>query len=140
MRAAGVVLLLVAGCAVSPTRLPYVGDLDTFLAAHPLASGQNVRADEIGRTAGASYHVVQVRGGENPHRHMTHDLIVFVLRGSGTLDLAAGQRRPLAAGDAAVVPRGHVHWFTREGRAPAVALVTFVPPLDGADAVPAEVR
>jgi hypothetical protein len=30
-----------------------------------LADGQNIRVDEIGRTASASYHVAQVRGAES---------------------------------------------------------------------------
>jgi hypothetical protein len=40
------------------------GGIDAFLAAHPLADGQALRADEIARTPGASYHLVQVRGAE----------------------------------------------------------------------------
>jgi len=61
--------------------------LDAFLAAHPLAAGQPLRADEIARAPGASYHLVQVRGAESPHRHRAHDLAVFVLRGEGMLAL-----------------------------------------------------
>jgi len=106
---------------------------------HPLAEGQTIRADEVGRTASASYHLVQVRGSEPPHRHATHDLTVFVLRGRGTLTLGEA-RRALAAGDAAAIPRGAVHWFANEGRAPALAFVVFTPPLDAPDTVPAEAR
>ena len=87
----------------------------------------------------ASYHLVQVRGSERPHRHIAHDLTVFVLRGQGTLTLGE-VRRALAAGDAAVIPRGAVHWFANGGRAPALALVVFTPPLDAPDTVPAEAR
>jgi quercetin dioxygenase-like cupin family protein len=134
--------VVVAGCAPRTPRVP-VGALDAglapFLAAHPLAEGQNIRADEVGRSASASYHLVQVRGGESPHRHATHDLTVFVLRGDGTLNLEA-QRVALAAGDAAVVPRGTVHWFVNHARAPALAFVVFSPPLDAPDTVPAEAR
>ena len=61
--------------------------LDAFLAAHPLAAGQPLRADEIARAPGAGYHLVQVRGAESPHRHRAHDLAVFVLRGEGMLAL-----------------------------------------------------
>jgi quercetin dioxygenase-like cupin family protein len=134
-----VLLALVAGCAPRAPRLPWVSGLDAFLAAHPIAAGQNIRADELGRTSTASYHVVQVRGAETPHRHLTHDLSVVVLRGHGTLSRGA-VREPLAAGDTAVVPRGEPHWFANGARGSSVALVVFTPPLDGPDSTPADVR
>ena len=134
-----VLFALCAGCAAHVPRLPYVGSLDDFLAAHPLPDGHNIRADEIGRTASASYHVIQVRGAESPHRHVAHDLTVVVLRGHGTLTRDA-ERVQLVAGDAAVVARGAPHWFANGARAPAVALVMFVPPLDGPDTVPVDAR
>jgi len=140
-----IVVILVApllGCAPRSPRVPFgpLGDgLDAFLAAHVPAENQSIRVDEVGRTAGASYHLVQVRGSETPHRHVAHDLTVFVLRGRGTL--TRGDRRfQLEAGDAAVIPRGEVHWFAPSGRASAVSLVVFTPALDGPDVVPADVR
>ena len=134
--------LALAACAPRPPRVAVgslAAGLDEFLAAHPLAEGQTIRADEVGRTASASYHLVQVRGSESPHRHAAHDLTVFVLRGRGTLTLGEG-RRALAAGDAAAIPRGAVHWFANGGRAPALAFVVFTPPLDAPDTVPTEAR
>ncbi len=134
------IAVLLAGCA---HRSPVfdVGTLadglDVFLAGHPLATGQNIRADEVGRTATASYHVVQVADRETPHVHATHDLTVLVLRGEGTLTRDAGTLR-LRAGDVVVVPRDRMHWFARDGVAPAVALVTFTPPLDAPDNVPVD--
>src|ERR1051326_2963910 len=120
MTRAPVLLVLLAACAVRSPRIPWAGGLDPFLAAHPLAAGQNIRADEIGRTATASYHVVQVRGSETPHRHVTHDLTVFVLRGRGVLARGPEQLQ-LAAGDSAVVPRGQPHRFANGGHGSAVA-------------------
>lgn len=125
-------------CAARAARVPFgnlEAGLEPFLASHPLDADQAIRADEIGRTATASYHVVQVRGAERPHRHVTHDITVVVLRGRGTLRLE-DRALPLAAGDAAVVPRGAPHWFASHGRGGAVALVAFAPPLDAADSVP----
>jgi quercetin dioxygenase-like cupin family protein len=134
--------MLLAGCTARAPRVA-VDALDAglapFLAAHPLAAGQNIRADEVSRSAGASYHLVQVRGGESPHRHMTHDLTVFVLRGEGTLNLET-RRVALAAGDAAVVPHGTVHWFVNHARDAALAFVVFTPPLDAPDSVPVDAR
>jgi quercetin dioxygenase-like cupin family protein len=143
MRVMLVVLLVGAlGCAGRAPRVdlpPLAGGTEAFLTAHPLAPAQNIRVDEVGRTPSASYHLVQVRGGESPHHHATHDLTVVVLAGAGTLDL--GERRiALGAGDLAVIPRGEVHWFTNRGRGNALALVVFSPPLDAPDSVPAAGR
>ena len=127
-----------AACAPRPPRVAVgalAAGLDEFVAAHPLAGGQGIRADEVGRTVTASYHLVQVRGSESPHRHVAHDLTVR----QGTLTLGE-VRRALAAGDAAVIPRGAVHWYANGGGAPALALVVFTPPLDAPDTVPAEPR
>jgi quercetin dioxygenase-like cupin family protein len=112
--------------------------VDDLLAARPLAVGAGLRADEIARIAGGSVHLVQVRKGETPHRHVAHDLVVILVRGRGVLTLD-GNRRVMAAGDVAVVPRGAVHWFVNGGSDVAVAIATFTPPLDGPDNVPADV-
>jgi quercetin dioxygenase-like cupin family protein len=133
------VMTLCTACATRAPRLPYAGTLDEFLAAHPLADGQNIRVDEIGRTTSASYHVAQVRGAESPHRHVAHDLTVVVLRGHGTFTRDA-ERVPLVAGDAVVIARGTPHWFANGARAPAVSLVVFAPPLDAPDNVPVDAR
>jgi quercetin dioxygenase-like cupin family protein len=109
--------------------------LDALIAAHPLGAGQPPRADEIARAPGASYHVVQVRGAESPHRHHAHDLAVFVLGGEAMLTLD-GTPTPLHTGDAAVIPRDRSHWFARRGDETAVALVVFAPALDAPDTVP----
>jgi len=142
-RVASVLLLaMVTACAPRVIRVSTpqgVVDLDQFLAAHRLPDEGGIRADRIGRTEGASYHVVQVLGREQPHRHDTHDLTVFVLRGRGVLTRQTS-KTPLAAGDAAVVHRGEPHWFASEGAFPAISLVVFTPPLDAPDAVPLEER
>jgi mannose-6-phosphate isomerase-like protein (cupin superfamily) len=137
-------LLLLAGslvasaCTRRPT--PVVAGaipegLDAFLATHPLAAGQPVRADEIGRSTAASWHIVQIAGSETPHRHRLHDLSVFLLRGEGVLTLD-GRRIPLRAGDASLVARDHPHWFAHTGPGTSVTLVVFSPPLDAPDLVP----
>ena len=138
--AARLVLLGVLAGACSTARYPTVagvlpGGLDAFLASHPVADGQPVRVDEVGRSPSATWHVAQVRTAETPHRHRLHDLTVFVLRGEGVLTLD-GQAIRLRAGDAAVVPRDRVHWFARRGPEVAVTFVTFTPPLDAPDLVP----
>jgi quercetin dioxygenase-like cupin family protein len=128
------------GCAPHAARIVTTSGVATaeeLCRRHPLAAGANIRADEIARSAGVSVHLIQVRGGEAPHRHVTHDLSVTVLRGEGILRLA-GAAQTLRAGDVAVVPRGATHWFTRGGADVAVALAVFSPPLDAPDTVPAD--
>ena len=99
-------MLALGACARRARRIdlpPLAGGVEAFVAAHPLAPAQNIRADEVGRTASASYHLVQVRGGESPHRHVAHDLTVVMLDGGGSL--ARGERRvDLAPGEVAVIP------------------------------------
>jgi quercetin dioxygenase-like cupin family protein len=137
----GLLLGTLSGCAARRSLVivdPLVSDLDALLASHPLVAGQQVTVAEIGRSASASYHLVQVAGGEQPHRHRTHDLAVFVLRGRGTLTL--GERRvSLHAGDAVIVPRDHPHWFRNEGDEASVTLAIFTPPLDAPDNIPEHV-
>src|SRR5262245_59673838 len=138
----GVLLLmasLVASACTRPTTPVVAGaipeGLDAFLAAHPLAAGQPVRADEIGRSSAASWHIVQIAGSETPHRHRLHDLSVFMLRGEGVLTLD-GRRTPWQAGDASLVARDHPHWFANTGPGVSVTLAVFSPPLDAPDLVP----
>lgn len=135
-----IALISLLGCAPRAGRVVMpsgVATVDELCRSHPVARDANIRADEIMRSASASMHLIQVRGGEAPHRHARHDLSVTVLRGEGTLRLA-GTVQILRAGDVAIVPRGAVHWFTRTGADVAVALAVFSPPLDAPDWVPAD--
>lgn len=131
---------LAIGCAPAPSPVHLVTReagtaLEDLLRARPLAPGANLRIDEVARTTTSSMHLVQVNGGETPHRHAAHDLTVAVLRGEGTLTLD-GVRHPMSAGDVVVIPRGVTHYFVRSGRSLAVSLAIFAPPLDGPDVVP----
>ncbi len=139
VRAVLSLLILVVACAPPPPRVlvgPVADGLDGYLAARPLAAGQDIRRDEVQRSASATWFVVQVRTGESPHRHAAHDLTVTMLRGAGTLTLE-DRRVGMRAGDVAVIPRGALHFFTNDGRAPAVTLAVFTPSLDAPDTIPA---
>lgn len=141
MRSTLTALCLVAAVTACAPRTPRVtlaplaGGLDAFIAAHPLAAETPLRVDEVGRTPGGTYYLVQVQGSETPHRHVKHDLTILVLRGGGVLTVG-DERIALAAGDAAVIPRGVPHWFANGGRHAAVAFVIYTPPLDKPDVVP----
>jgi quercetin dioxygenase-like cupin family protein len=124
---------IAVACGTHRVTLPHVEigafaeGIDDFLRRHPLAADQAIRADEVLRTEQASWHLVQLRGAESPHEHADHDLQVVVLRGRGDLHLEK-RTVPLGRGDVAVIRRGARHWFGNRGDAPAVALVTYVPP------------
>jgi quercetin dioxygenase-like cupin family protein len=138
MRSLFLVVVLMAGCAPRPASVVLregAWSVDDLVRSHPIEAGANVRADELARTVASSVHLVQVRGGETPHRHMTHDLTITVLRGEGRLTLE-GRSRPLAAGDVVVIPRGVPHSVVRTGGDLYVTLVEFAPPLDAPDTVP----
>jgi mannose-6-phosphate isomerase-like protein (cupin superfamily) len=137
------VLCTLLGCAPTPRLLlPSAQSADqatlsTLLAAHPLPPGEHMSALLLGRTESLSYHLIQIRDREQPHRHATHDLSVALLRGAGDLYIA-GKPLSMRAGDVAVVRRGSPHYFVNAGSEPAVAFATFAPPYDGNDQVPAE--
>jgi mannose-6-phosphate isomerase-like protein (cupin superfamily) len=137
------VLSTLLGCAPTPRVILPSGQaashtpLSSLLAAHPLAVGQNISALPLGHTEALSFHLIQIRDREQPHRHATHDLSVTVLRGTGRL-YVAGDPHEMRAGDVAVVPRGTPHYFVNAGSEPAVAFATFAPPYDGTDQIPVQ--
>jgi quercetin dioxygenase-like cupin family protein len=111
--------------------------LEAVLQQNPLAEGQNIRAVALGQTEALSYHLVQIHDREPPHIHATHDLAVTLLRGAGTLYIR-GIPHDMRTGDVAAVPRGTPHYFVNTQSTPAAAFVTFAPPYDGKDQVPAQ--
>lgn len=111
-------------------------DLDTWLDKNAIPADQNIKAVRLGQTDALSYHIVQIRDREQPHVHATHDLSVTLLRGEGMLQNGNASQM-MRKGDVAIVPRGMRHFFVNTGSEPAVAFVTFGPPSDGSDIVPA---
>jgi quercetin dioxygenase-like cupin family protein len=132
-------LALFTGCAPRPPEVVTrdgAWSLDDLLRQHPIEAGANIRADMIARTPAASVHLVQIRGGETPHRHVTHDLTVTLLHGEGRVTLD-GAMRSVVAGDVVVIPRGAAHFFVNTGRDIAVSFAVYTPAMDSPDTVPA---
>jgi len=139
--------LAAASLAVSPAPAPTPAMLDAAFPAgrvtipleelaekYPLASGKDFQVSEVGRDAHSSHHVVWIVDREIPHRHDTHDLIVVMLRGHGTMRLGA-ETRPVGPNSILYVPRGTPHAFTNESGAPALAYAVYTPAFDGKDRV-----
>ena len=147
MRRSWLLAALALGCARAPEPAPVLDawlpggrtavPLASLADRAPLAAGEDFRAVEIARDAGTSHHVVTIRRGETPHRHLRHDLLVVMLRGHGTWR-PGDETRPVGEGSILYVPRGRVHAFTNASDAPAVAYAVYFPPFDGADRAPAD--
>ena len=60
-------------------------DLEKILADNPLVPGENIKVANLGRSASASQHIVQIRDREILHVHKLHDGTVILLRGQGYL-------------------------------------------------------
>ncbi|HLN85790.1 MAG TPA: cupin domain-containing protein [Candidatus Limnocylindrales bacterium] len=110
-------------------------DLEKILADNPLAPGDNIKVANLGRSASASQHVVQIRDREFLHVHKIHDATVTMLRGQGYLVLDR-QRINLKAGDVIHIPRGVAHQYVNTAGEPTVVLVVYAPPYDGKDTHP----
>jgi len=113
-------------------------DLEKLLADNPLAPGDNIKVANLGRSASASQHVVQIREREILHVHKIHDATVTMLRGQGYLVLDT-KRVNLKAGDVIHIPRGVAHQYVNTSGEPTVALAVYAPAFDGKDTYPVTV-
>ena len=138
-------LLIFAGCVSGPHfYLQYGGeyrelDLEKILADNALAPGDNIKVANLGRSASASQHVVQIRDREVLHVHKLHDATVTMMRGQGYLVLD-NKRVNLKAGDIVHVQRGVAHQYVNTSSDPTVLLAVYSPPFDGQDNYPVNVQ
>ncbi len=94
-----------------------------------LADDQRFKVVDVGRDDASSHHVVAIRDREAPHRHDTHDLVVVILKGYGTMRIG-NEDRPVGEGSILYVPRATVHAFRNLSSEPAVAYAVYFPPYD----------
>ncbi|MEX2206838.1 MAG: cupin domain-containing protein [Myxococcota bacterium] len=111
--------------------------LDELAARHPLERGKDFQVVELGRDAHSSHHLVWIVDRELPHRHDTHDLVVVMLRGFGSMRLGA-ETRPVGPNSILYVPRGTPHAFTNASGEPALAYAVYTPAFDGKDLMPVD--
>ncbi len=141
-------LVALAAVAYAASREPATPVLDALfptgritlpLAAlaekYPLEPGKDFQVFEVGRDAHSSHHVVWIVDREVPHRHDTHDLVVVMLRGWGTMRLG-DETLPVGPSSILYVPRGMPHAFANQSGAPALAYAVYTPGFDGKDRVP----
>jgi mannose-6-phosphate isomerase-like protein (cupin superfamily) len=143
MRRFGLAVLFLSACVSGPHFYLQYGDeyrevdLERILADNPLAAGENIKVANLGRSASASQHVVQIRDREVLHVHKIHDATVTMMRGQGYLFLA-DKRVNLKAGDIVHVQRGVPHQYVNTGSEPTVLLAVYSPPFDGKDNIPVD--
>lgn len=135
---------LLSGCVSGPRFYLQYGDeyretdLEKILADNPLVPGENIKVANLGRSATASQHIVQIRDREILHVHKLHDGTVILLRGQGYLVLA-DKRIDLKAGDVIHIPRGVAHQYVNGAGEPTVVLAVYAPAFDGKDTHPVAV-
>jgi len=112
-------------------------EFDELIARATLAPEQAFHVTELARDQHASHHVVAIRHREVPHRHDRHDLMVVILRGSGTM-LQGQEERPIGVGSILYIPRGTTHAFRNAGEQPAIAYAVYTPAFDGQDRIISE--
>ena len=111
--------------------------LAELAAKFPLEKGRDFQVFEVGRDAHTSQHVVWIVDREVPHRHDTHDLVVVMLRGYGSMRLGS-ETLPVGPSSILYVPRGTPHAFTNASGEPALAYAVYTPAFDGKDRVPVD--
>lgn len=101
-------------------------DIAQLLKDQPLAAGENIRVLPLQKTGRSAQFLVQIRDREPLHYHADSDITVFMLHGSGRIQI--GERaRPARAGDVIHIPRGAVHAYINEGPEIGVAFVVYSP-------------
>ncbi len=116
-----------------------MADMEDVLSKNRLLPEENIKSVLIHKTAEQSVHLIQIRRGEAPHIHRTHDLIVTLKSGTGSLQMGKLAVR-MNEGDWAFIPKGVEHYFVNKGQGIAVGLGIFVPAYDGADTVPVDME
>ena len=76
--------------------------------------------------------LVQATGAIALHYHESHDELVVVVEGTGTMRVGS-ERHPASPGAIFFVPRGTLHAFLPEGAVAAVSV--FGPAFDGKDRI-----
>lgn len=105
------------------------------LAKAQLAPGETFKITELARDESASHHIVALLDREPLHRHNTHDLMVVVLEGEGTM-LIGTHTQPIGPHSIVYVPRRAAHSMHNTKSKPLIGYAVFTPAFDGKDRVP----
>lgn len=104
------------------------------LATMQPAAADNLEVVKLASDKHASQFLIFVRQAVKNHRHLTHSETIYILEGSGQMQL--GDRRfAIGPGDFIQVPEGVVHGVTVTSATPLKALSVQAPEFDGTDRV-----
>ena len=109
--------------------------IDRELWENEIAPGEPLKSSTIVQSDLASYHLVQIRGEEERHRHDYHDVAIFFQSGNGLMFLGDKSFR-VKQGAVIFVRHGVPHYFMNGGVTPAVAIMVYSPPYDKKDYIP----
>ena len=114
--------------------LPEIKNIDEIVNEKALAEDENVMIIPIGKDKSSSIYLFQIRENAemDAHYHKSHDVIMYIKKGSGILELN-GTRHYVKEGMMAVIPRLSVHKFINTGEVTSITVSIFSPPFDGDD-------
>src|SRR3989338_5366132 len=72
---------------------------------------------DLGADAHSSRHLIYLKEPEKPHVHERSDLLVFVLKGKGSVHIR-DQAFPIKKGDVVEIPQNTPHWAETENTGP----------------------
>lgn len=114
--------------------LPEIKNIDEIVNEKSLAEDENVMIIPIGKDKSSSIYLFQIRENAEmeAHYHKSHDMIMYIKKGSGILELN-GTRHSVNEGMMAVIPKLSVHRYINTGEVTSIAVSIFSPPFDGND-------
>jgi mannose-6-phosphate isomerase-like protein (cupin superfamily) len=105
-----------------PPGKPSTMDVPDYIDRNHITNKEPQKENLIGCSGGAQVWLWQVREPWQNRSHESADLILYVVGGEGTLNMA-GRDATLAAGSMAVVPRGTTYSVAKRGRSQATYLL-----------------
>lgn len=119
--------------------LPEIKNIDEIINEKALAEGENIMIIPIGKDKNSSIYLFQIRENAemDAHYHKSHDLIMYIKKGSGILELD-GTRHSVEEGMMVVIPMLTVHKFINIGEVTSIAVSIFSPLFKGNDIIELE--
>ena len=116
--------------------LPEIKNIDEIINEKALAEGENIMIIPIGKDKSSSIYLFQIRENAemDAHYHKSHDMIMYIKKGSGILELD-GTRHRVEEGMMVVIPRLIVHKFINIGEVTSIAVSIFSPLFEGNDII-----
>jgi len=113
---------------------PEIKYIDEIVKEQSLTEEENVKIVPLGQDKSSSIYLYQM--GKNAqtgaHYHKYHDVIVYVRKGSGMLEID-GTRHSVKEGMVVMIPRKSYHNYVNTGDETNISISIFSPPFDGKD-------